>query len=79
MVMERTTLVRALRPLQNSGLVTSEPAKAGRALQLSASAAGLRKVAAALPAWEAAQAEFEAAFGQERAARLRNDVLEVSR
>jgi DNA-binding MarR family transcriptional regulator len=78
MVMERTTLVRALRPLQAAGLVQSEPGS-GRALKLFASASGLRKVAEALPAWEAAQAEFETAFGHDRAARLRGDILELTR
>ena len=79
MVMERTTLVRALRPLQEAGFVQSEAAGLGRALKLSASPAGLRKVAAARPAWEAAQAEFEAAFGHDRAARLRGDILDITR
>ncbi|WP_218036732.1 MarR family winged helix-turn-helix transcriptional regulator [Sphingobium sp. EM0848] len=79
MVMERTTLVRALRPLQDAGLVRSEAADRGRALKLSASPAGLRKVAEARPAWKAAQAEFETTFGHDRAARLREDILEVTR
>jgi DNA-binding MarR family transcriptional regulator len=79
MVMERTTLVRALRPLQEAGLVRSDTADRGRALKLSATSAGLRKIAEALPGWEAAQAEFEAAFGRDRAARLRDDVLEFTR
>lgn len=79
MVMERTTLVRALRPLQDAGLVQSEIAGAGRALKLTASPAGLRKIAEARPAWRAAQAEFEAAFGPDRAARLRDDILAITR
>lgn len=79
MVMERTTLVRALRPLQDAGLVKSEAAERGRALKLSASSAGLKKVAEARPAWKAAQAEFESAFGPDRAARLRSDILEITR
>jgi DNA-binding MarR family transcriptional regulator len=78
MVMERTTLVRALKPLQEAGWVQSESAGPGRALRLSATRAGLRKVAEALPAWQAAQAEFEATFGQARAARLRDDILDVA-
>lgn len=78
MVMERTTLVRALRPLQEAGFVQSEAAGPGRALKLSASRAGLQKVAEARPAWEAAQTEFEAAFGDDRAARLRSDILEIT-
>jgi DNA-binding transcriptional ArsR family regulator len=79
MVMERTTLVRALRPLQDAGLVLSEIVRPGRALELSASPAGLRKIAEVLPLWEAAQKEFETTFGRGRAIRLRNDILEIAR
>lgn len=74
MVMERTTLVRALKPLQAAGFIGSETGEHG-ALRLSASAAGLKKIADATPHWKRAQAEFEAAFGSDRAARLREDAL----
>jgi hypothetical protein len=67
------------RPLQDAGLVLDEIVRPGRALKLSASPAGLRKVAEVLPLWEVAQKEFETTFGRGRAIRLRNDILEMAR
>jgi DNA-binding MarR family transcriptional regulator len=78
MVMERTTLVRALRPLREAGYVESGAAGSGRSLALSLSEQGLQKVAEAMPLWDAAQKEFEEAFGAKRAMRLRKEMEEVS-
>lgn len=78
MIMERTTLVRALKPLQRLGYVVSEPAERGRALVFSASVDGIRKVAEAIPLWLAAQQEFEQTFGRDRASRLRQDNLDFA-
>lgn len=77
MVMERTTLVRALKPLQSAGWVKSEIPDGSAASEFSLSRQGVRKVAEARPLWEDAQRAFEAHFGQERAASLRRDTLEV--
>lgn len=78
MVMERTTLVRALNPLREAGLVESGATGSGRRLALSLSQRGLKKVAEARPLWEAAQKEFEKEFGVKRAMRLRKETHEVS-
>ncbi len=78
MVMERTTLVRALRPLREAGLVESGAGGSGRSLALSLSQRGLKKVAETRPLWEAAQKEFENVFGARRAMRLRKEMREVS-
>ena len=76
MVMDRTSLLRALKPLQRDGLVVSTAA--GRRLELSLTAEGAAKLRAAAPLWRRAQAEFEAQFGASRAARLRDDLREIT-
>jgi DNA-binding MarR family transcriptional regulator len=79
MVMERTTLVRALKPLREAGWVASAPTGAGRTLALALSKQGREKVVEAMPLWRAAQQEFEQAFGAERGAKLRTELWAVSR
>lgn len=77
MVMERTTLLRALKPLREQGLLTS-PAQGGKApLNFSLSAAGGGKLRQADPYWRAAHREFEAQTGTQRAAGLRRELLRV--
>ena len=72
MVMERTTLLRALKPLQRAGLVVSAPSGTGRSLALKASRKGQRKAAHAVLLWREAQREFEALFGVAEARALRD-------
>jgi DNA-binding MarR family transcriptional regulator len=72
MVMDRTTLGRAIQPLEREGLIRIEPSPSdGRAKQLHLTEAGERRLQAALEAWAKAQARFEADYGSERAAELR--------
>lgn len=78
MVMERTTLLRALKPLQQAGLIVSQPL-AGRAHHLSLTADGQRKLAATAPLWEAAQLDFERTFGRDQAVRLRDANQAIAR
>ncbi len=78
MVMERTTLVRALQPLRQAGYVVSGQAGSGRSLALSLSSRGLKKVTEARPLWDAAQNEFEGSFGVRRAVKLRKEMLAAS-
>lgn len=75
LVMERTSLVRALKPLQTAGLVVSQLPDSGRAFDVLLSDAGRRKIVEAQPLWRAAQREFETSVGAERAALQRNEVL----
>ncbi|KQP10951.1 MarR family transcriptional regulator [Methylobacterium sp. Leaf99] len=63
LVMNRTTLGRALRPLQRDGLVRVGPGADGRTRALCLTAAGRDRLAAGLPLWRHAQDAFEAAFG----------------
>ena len=65
MVMDRTTLVRALKPLQRDGIVEAAPeSSASRAVGLRLSASGKETLAQAVLRWQAAQAEFEQKFGR---------------
>ena len=75
MVMERSTLVRALKPLRDAGFVQCETTGEGRSLALSLSPLGAEKFAEAMPLWIEAQKEFEESFGLRRAQKLRNEVL----
>ena len=79
LVMERTSLVRAIQPLTRDGWVQQLPAPDHpRKLVLSLTAAGERHYAQAYEHWLAAQQEFEAQVGAERAAALRGDLLDVT-
>lgn len=77
MVMERTTLVRALQPLRNAALVEAVK-DGGRDLRYRLTELGRHKLQAAVPYWETAQAEYERQFGAERADRLRGDMLALT-
>ncbi len=74
MVMDRTTLVRALKPLQNAGFVDSALAENGRSLTFTLSRRGLKKLLQARPLWANAQSEFEAQFGVAKAKSLRTSM-----
>ena len=77
LIMERTSLVRALKPLQAAGYVVTELPDSGRSFDVLLSAAGVQKVAESAPLWRAAQRDFEKEVGRERAVTQRNDVLEL--
>jgi DNA-binding MarR family transcriptional regulator len=78
LIMERTSLVRALKPLQAAGFVVTERPESGRAIDVVLSRAGLQKVAEATPLWANAQADFEDEVGRDRAVRQRNEVLKLN-
>ncbi|HEY1609025.1 MAG TPA: MarR family transcriptional regulator [Paraburkholderia sp.] len=78
MVMERTTLVRALKPLRDAGFVRSAAAGKGRSLALELSPSGADKLAEARPYWAEAQREFEQQFGRARASKLREELFAMS-
>ena len=78
MVMERTTLVRALKPLQKAGLVKTKPSGAGRSLLLTVSRRGRQTALDAAPLWGNAQREFETLFGADKAASLRKGMQKAS-
>jgi DNA-binding MarR family transcriptional regulator len=71
MVMDRTTLGRAIRPLERDGLLAVEAGEDARTRNLTLTAAGKARLKAAEGKWKDAQKEFESAFGAEQAANLR--------
>jgi DNA-binding MarR family transcriptional regulator len=75
MVMERTTLMRALKPLQASGLVRSSAEGVRAALRFFLTASGVAKVKEAESLWIAAQAEIENYMSCEKAASVRASLL----
>jgi DNA-binding MarR family transcriptional regulator len=75
---DRTTVLRALKPLTRnrlvqSGLLDSERQK----LAYNLTEDGLAALEAAIPLWEKAQARFEAQVGQEKTQKLRADLLDL--
>jgi DNA-binding MarR family transcriptional regulator len=77
MVMDRTTLGRAVRPLERDKLLTIEAGEDGRVRRLKLTAAGLTKVKAAAAQWREAQKEFELAYGPAESAELRSALRRV--
>jgi len=72
MVMDRTTLGRNILPLQRDGLIAIKSAASDRrAKELRLTKAGENRLQEAFEGWSQAQARFEAAFGEKRAADLR--------
>ncbi|RZF30590.1 MarR family transcriptional regulator [Paraburkholderia sp. UYCP14C] len=79
MVMERTTLVRAMKPLQRDGLVLAEAADHdNRTLLFSLTEKGETTFDQASVAWRAAQEEFEMKFGRARAKTLRAELFSIT-
>lgn len=80
MVMQRTTLVRAIQPLRRDGLVFSETLEPDRReLSIGLTEAGEARILVAREHWYAAQAEFEKRFGPERAKALRRELFAMTR
>jgi DNA-binding PadR family transcriptional regulator len=76
--MDRTTLLRAMKPMQRDGLVIAKRGDGDgdpRQMSFSLTAAGRNKLKDAMTCWMSAQQEFEAQVGPSRAARMRSDLL----
>jgi DNA-binding MarR family transcriptional regulator len=71
MVMDRTTLGRAIRPLQRDRLLTIGAGEDGRTRSLRLTATGEARLKAATAKWREAQKEFEIKFGARDAVELR--------
>ena len=80
LVMDRTTLVRILKPLLRDGLVVA-PAeeRLNRRLRLTLTEKGHERLEQATAHWHAAQANFELIFGREQAVHLRNELFRITR
>jgi DNA-binding MarR family transcriptional regulator len=80
LVMDRTTLLRAIKPLQREELLISRASEDDvRRLVFSLSAAGGRRLKKALALWSKAQQELEAVIGSGEAARLRRELFALAR
>ena len=77
MVMERTALGRALRPLERDKLVTVGAGADKRTSSVALTGAGQARLKAAALRWKEAQRAFEAAFGAADAAALRATLARV--
>jgi len=79
LVMDRTTLGRTMLPLERDGLIRIEDGSVDRrSKQLQLTKAGSERLRVAWKLWSAAQMQFEAAFGGERASTLRNELRDVA-
>ena len=76
--MERTTLLRNLRPLQRDGLVRAKGGGRGGHVELEITAKGRTALAETLPAWRSAQDKVVATLGKERWSAIINDFAEVA-
>jgi len=75
MVMERTSVIRALQPLARDGLVAIGPHEDdARRNVVRLTDAGRARLAQAMPVWQTAQAEFESKFGAGPAGELRQSL-----
>ena len=79
MLMDRTTLLRALKPLKREEMIRARSgAEDPRQLVFSLTTIGRRKLTHARKLWQDAQKEFEAQVGSDRAKRMRQDLLTLS-
>jgi DNA-binding MarR family transcriptional regulator len=77
MVMDRTTLGRAIRPLERDKLLAIGDGDDGRTRSLKLTATGQARLKSAASRWREAQTEFETAFGAPDAAEMRSVLRRV--
>ena len=77
MVMDRTTLTRAVRPLARDKLVAIAPGEDERTRMVRITPAGEKRARAAAARWREAQKAFEAGYGAAAAEALRRDLARV--
>jgi DNA-binding MarR family transcriptional regulator len=66
LVMDRTTLTRNLKPLENQGLITIDEGSDRRIRLIRPTTQGLQALALALPIWQQAQDQVKNLLGSER-------------
>lgn len=77
--MERTSVVRALKPLYRDGFITDAPcASDSRRMLLSLTKSGQSKHKEAMPLWQSAQNEWTNKIGSERANHLRDELISIA-
>lgn len=72
--MDRTTLVRNLRPLERDGLLEMDGGGHGRQVELSITSKGRKHVEGFTPFWQAAQDKIIKTLGSERWAALLDEL-----
>jgi DNA-binding MarR family transcriptional regulator len=72
--MERTTLVRNLRPLQRDGFVKAVGGGRGSRVELSITAKGRKQIEKLRPAWKSAQRTAVKTLGQKRWSAILSDL-----
>lgn len=77
MIMDRSTLLRNLRPLESRGLLQTTAGKDRRSRAVRLTPLGKKTLIQTIPLWEAAQERFENNVGPERWRRLVNDLAET--
>ncbi|KQS74280.1 MarR family transcriptional regulator [Methylobacterium sp. Leaf361] len=79
LVMDRSTLGHLLRPLDRRGLLTvRQSASDGRRRVVALTPEGSALLALAKPLWKSAEEGFQASFGQDEAAGLKNLMRQVT-
>jgi len=77
MVMDATSVSRAIKPLVRDGLISVSTDQDARTRKLELTKAGRIRLKSATVLWQRAQDEFEATFGPEEAQRLRHTMWRV--
>ncbi len=72
--MERTTLVRNLRPLQRDGFVKAVGGGRGNRVELTITAKGQNQVEKLTPAWKSAQSAVVKTLGEKRWSAILGDL-----
>jgi DNA-binding MarR family transcriptional regulator len=72
--MERTTLVRNLRPLQRDGFVQADGGGRGGRVELSITTKGRKKIEESMPAWRSAQSAVVKTLGEKRWSAILSDL-----
>lgn len=76
--MDRTTLVRNLRPLQRDGLAQAAGGGHGRLVELSITNKGRKQIEKLAPAWRSAQSAAVKTLGQKRWSEILSDLRTVA-
>ena len=72
--MDRTTLVRNLRPLQRDGLVKAAGGGRGGRVEVSITAKGRKQIEKLTPAWKSAQSAVVKTLGEKRWSAILSDL-----
>ena len=72
--MERTTLVRNLRPLQRDGFVEAAGGGRGNRVELTITTKGRKQIEKLTPAWKSAQSAVVKTLGEKRWSAILSDL-----